>query len=172
MKEKMIIGISIVVIAALLRLVPHIPNVTPLAAMAFFGGAYLDRKWALILPLTALFISDLILGFHSTMPFVYGCFILSGCIGYLLRSHRTVPFLALGSLVSSTLFFIITNFGVWLTGTMYEKTLSGLMQSYVMGVPFFRNTLLGDGLYLTLFVSLFAVATVFVGRKAQRSASI
>src|SRR5882672_746656 len=80
----------VIVLAAFMRIVPHIPNITPVAAMALFGGAYLDKRWAFVFPLVVLFLSDLVLGFHDTMLFVYGSFLLTGGIGYLLRKHRRV----------------------------------------------------------------------------------
>lgn len=152
MKSKDFLSILIIItFAVILRLLPHPPNVAPIAAMALFGGAYLDRKYALLVPITAMFVSDLFLGFHNTILFVYGSFLLTGVIGLWLKSHRNVQPIALGSLASSMLFFLITNFGVWLVGGLYPKTLSGLIQSYVMALPFFRNTIIGDLFYSGLF---------------------
>lgn len=143
--------LSIIVFAVVVRLIPHPANVAPIAAMALFGGAYLDRKYAFVVPLVAMFSSDLFLGFHNTILFVYGSFLLTGVIGLWLKSHRNVQRITLGALASSMLFFLITNFGVWLVGGLYPKTLSGLIQSYVMALPFFRNTLLGDLFYTGVF---------------------
>lgn len=141
----------IIFFAVILRLIPHPPNFAPIAAMALFGGAYLDKKYALIVPLLALFISDIFLGFHSTMPFVYGSFLVIGLIGMWLKRHRTITNVVLGTLLSSILFFLITNLGVWLVGNIYQKTLEGLMQAYFYAIPFFRNTLAGDFFYTGLF---------------------
>ena len=143
--------VLIIGIAAVLRLVPHPANVAPIAAMALFGGAYLNKRYALIVPLVAMFLSDLFLGFHQTMPFVYGSFVLIGLLGLWLRKHKSIPTVLLAGIISSTFFFLITNFGVWLTGTIYAKSFSGLLSAYTMGLPFYRNTLLGDLGYITLF---------------------
>src|SRR3989344_6283573 len=78
----------IILIAVFLRLIPHPPNFAPITAMALFGGIYISKRYALFIPLLALFISDIFLGFHDTMIFVYGSFLVSGLIGLLLRNHR------------------------------------------------------------------------------------
>lgn len=145
--------IIVITCAVLLRLIPHPANMAPIGALALFGGAYVDKKYAFFLPLLALFLSDMILGFHSTMIFVYGSFLISGAIGYFLRKHKTFGVLTLGSLASSTVFFLITNTGVWLTtpSFVYAKSLSGYMHCLAMGIPFFRYTILGDLLYLGTF---------------------
>ncbi|MFZ1976711.1 MAG: DUF6580 family putative transport protein, partial [Bacteroidota bacterium] len=111
--RKLILGASLIFIAALSRLLPHPPNVAPIAAMALAGGVYFERRFALLIPLAALFFSDCIIGFHATIPYVYGCFIATGLIGMWLQSHKKAVFIAGGTLISSIIFFIVTNFGVW-----------------------------------------------------------
>ena len=133
-------------VAVSIRLLPHMPNFTPIAAMALFGGVYLNKKFAFVIPLAAMFVSDIFLGFHQTMPYVYGSFILAGVIGLWLKNHKSAKNIICASFISSILFFLITNFGVWAVG-WYPRTLSGLMQSYVMGIPFFKNTVFGDLCY-------------------------
>ena len=137
--------------ATLVRLLPHPPNFSPIAAMALFGGAYFSKKYALIIPLVVLFISDIFLGFHSTIPFVYGSFLITGLIGLWLKKHRDFKSILTGTILSSVLFFIITNFGVWLVGSLYQKNITGLIQSYVMAIPFFRYSLIGDFFYTGIF---------------------
>lgn len=141
---------SAILIAAISRLFPHIPNFTPIAAMALFGGVYFsDKRLALVIPLIAMLLSDIAMqvifgwGFHNTMIYVYLGFILTSLIGMMVR--RNVSFLSVtaGSILSSILFFIITNFGVWAAfGT--EMGITGLYTTYLMGIPFFAPTLLGD----------------------------
>lgn len=160
MKAKIINSISpfsVIVAAVLLRLVPHEPNVAPIGAMALFGGAYLSKKYALTLPILAMFVSDIFLGFHNTIGWVYGSFILTGLIGGLLRNRANPGNVLFASLSSSVLFYLITNFGVWFSGSMYPKDFSGLMQSYLMALPFFRNTLLGDLFYNGVFFGGYAI---------------
>jgi hypothetical protein len=154
-----IIGSTLIFAAALTRLLPHPVNFTPIAAIALAGGVYLDKRFALIVPLAALVLSDIFLGFHNTMFFVYGSFVLIGFIGLWLKSHKK-PLPVLGSvLLSSTLFFIITNFGVWLTGGgwFYAKTWQGLVECYILAIPFFRNTCLGDLVFTGVLFGLFEI---------------
>lgn len=143
--------LSIIVFAVILRLIPHPPNLAPIGAMALFGGTYLDRRYALIAPLIAMFISDLFLGLHTTMPFVYGSFFLTGLIGLWLRGRRKPRYIIGASFLSSLMFFLITNFGVWIATGMYQKNLAGLLEAYVLAIPFFRNTIIGDLLYTGVF---------------------
>src|ERR1035437_376830 len=79
----------IILFAVVLRLVPHVPNFAPISGMALFGGVYLNKKYALIVPLVAMFLSDIFLGFHDTIIFVYGSFIHTGLMGLWLRKHKT-----------------------------------------------------------------------------------
>jgi hypothetical protein len=150
--NKNIIPVATILLAVLFRMLPHPPNFTPIAAIAIFGGIYFPKKHAFVVPLLGLGVSDLFLGFHSTIPFVYGSFFITILIGLWLKSHKNAGFILGGTLLSSVLFFIITNFGVWLTGSMYSKDLTGLLESYILAIPFFRNTILGDIIYTGVFV--------------------
>lgn len=147
-----------ILIAALLRLVPHPPNFTPIGAMALFGGAYFGRHaLAFVAPLGSLLVSDAILGFHSGMPFVYASVGLIVLIGWAVRSRRTPIGIAAGAVASSILFFAVTNFGVWLSSGMYPPTASGLAACYVAAIPFFQNTLAGDLIFSALLFGGFAL---------------
>ena len=152
--QTVLFPLLMILFAVILRLLPHPANVAPIAAMALFGGVYLNKRYALIVPVIALFLSDIFFGFHTVMPYVYGSFILIGLIGLWLRKHKQVVPLIGATLASSLLFFLITNFGVWAEG-MYARDFSGLVQSYVMGLPFFRNTLLGNAFYVGVFFGSF-----------------
>ncbi|TVR42635.1 MAG: hypothetical protein EA394_02990 [Bacteroidia bacterium] len=135
-----------------MRLLPHYPNFTPIAAIALFGGAHLGRRWiAFMVPVIALFISDLFLGFHNMMVPVYLAFVLIVLMGSLLHNRIRIPYLIGGSLAGSILFFMITNFGVWVMTPYYPPTFTGLITSYTMAIPFFHTTLLGDLFYNTVF---------------------
>lgn len=147
-QKNVILSFVLLLIGIASRIIPHTPNFTAVGAIAIIAGAYLPKKFALIIPLLIMLISDSIVGFHTTMPWVYGSILLIG----LLSVYTGSKHLVIMPLVASILFFIITNFGVWASGTMYAKTLSGLLQSYAMGIPFFRGTLLGDSIFtLTLY---------------------
>ena len=139
--KTQIVIILFVVIAIIFRLVPHIPNVTPIAAAALFSGVYFtNKKYAFIIPLLAMFLSDLFLGFSGITLFVYAAFALVSYIGLTSKkvSIKTI-------LLSSISFFIITNFGVWLL--YYPKSFAGLVECYTLAIPFFRNSLIGDFVY-------------------------
>ncbi|MDZ4204077.1 MAG: DUF6580 family putative transport protein [Bacteroidales bacterium] len=155
--------IGVIMLSIVLRLLPHWPNFTPIAAMALFAGAYLKRKeLAFAIPVSAMLISDLFLGFHQTMIAVYVGFALIVGAGMLLRRHVHITTVVLASLGSSILFFLITNFAVWASGMVgYPMTGAGLMQSYVAAIPFFRNALMGDLLYNAVFFGSF----YFVSRR-------
>jgi len=161
--QSFIAVISIIAFGAVIRLLPHPPNFTPIAATALFGGAYLNKKYAFIVPLVAMFASDIFLGFHATMPYVYGSFLLTGGIGLWLKNHKNAKSIIGATLLSSILFFLITNFGVWATG-MYARNLGGLWESYIMGIPFFKNTVFGDLCYTGLFFGSYELIKSVIAR--------
>ncbi len=150
---------ALILVAALSRMLPHPPNVTAITAMALFGGVYLDRKHTFIVPLAAMLISDYFIGFYRGMEWVYGSFIAIGFIGLWLRSHRSIATTMGASVAGSLLFFIVTNFGVWISSQVtYPHTLAGLIECYVAAIPFFRNTVIGDLAYVGVMFGLFELA--------------
>jgi hypothetical protein len=146
--------------AALLRLVPHPPNFTPIGAMALFSGAYFSRKWlALAAPLGALLLSDFILGFYDGMIVQYAATALAVAIGWLaIGRKRTLPRIGGGAIASAVLFFLLTNFGVWATSGMYPHTVEGLGACYAAALPFFQNSLAGDFFWSAVLFGGFALA--------------
>ena len=145
--NKLIIP-SIIIFAAFTRLIPHPPNFTPIIAIGLFGGAYLqDRRLVLLIPLIAMLIADTFLGFHGTMVWVYSSLILISLMGILLKNRTTLKNCTVATLGGSLLFFLVTNFGVWIISGFYEKSLSGLLTCYSMALPFFHNTLVGSVVY-------------------------
>ncbi len=167
LKTRCFTLLGIILSAAAMRLVPHPPNITPIGAMALFGGVYFaTRRTAFLVPLAAMYLSDLALGFfiydfgwfHWFMPFVYASFVVTVCLGFLIR-HRLTPLTVGGAaLTGSVLFFIVTNFGVWLVSNLYPKTGAGLVSCYVAAIPFFRNTLAGNAFYTLVLFGSFALA--------------
>src|SRR3990167_3832661 len=149
----------IIGLAVAARLLPHPPNFAPIAAMALFGGAYLNPRYAILVPLLALFLSDFFIGFYSpvVMASVYGSFALVGLIGMWLRKRKSPGNVIAAAIGSSLLLFLITNFAVWAAGA-YARDLSGLVQSYIMGVPFLRGTLSGDLFYTAVFFGGYELA--------------
>jgi hypothetical protein len=145
--------------AAFVRLIPHPPNFAPIAAMALFGGAYFNKKWAAFLvPLTAMFVTDLFLGIHPTMWAVYLSFVLIVAIGMVMIKQKKVTNIFFASVTASVAFFIITNFGVWLSTPYYEKTGAGLIACFTAAIPFFHQTLLGDLFFVTIMFGLYELA--------------
>jgi hypothetical protein len=142
--------------AAFVRLLPHPPNFAPIAAMALFGGAYFNKKWAAFLvPLAAMFITDLIIGFHETMWAVYLSFALIVVIGMLMLKEKKIGNIFFASVISSVSFFIITNFGTWISMPIYEKTGVGLAACYTAAIPFFHQTLLSDLFFIGVLFGLY-----------------
>lgn len=137
--------------AALVRMLPHPWNFTPIGAMALFSGAtFRSRAVAFSVPLAALFLSDLWIGLHSLMWAVYSSFALSIVLGMWLRGRRRFVPIAGATFAGALLFFLITNWAVWLSGMTYPKTLAGLIACYVAGLPYFGNTLAGDAFYVAV----------------------
>lgn len=155
------IALAVMILAAAgLRLLPHPPNFTPIAAMALFGGAtFGDVRVAFLVPLAAMALSDAVLGFHALAPLVYGAFALIVLIGISIRRRRTLPWITLGALGGSVIFFLVTNFNfaIWGPHVLYPKTWAGMLAAYAAAVPFFRNTLLGDLTYTALLFGGFAL---------------
>ena len=140
LNKRFFVILGITLSAAAIRLVPHPPNMTPIAAMALFGGVYFaSRRAAFLIPLAAMYLSDLAIGFfvydfgwfHSFMPFTYISFVVTVCLGLLIRRRFTPLKLGCAALTGSVSFFLITNFGVWLVSGLYPKTIAGLGSCYV-----------------------------------------
>jgi len=148
--KRVLVLTALVVGAALTRLIPHPWNVTPIGAMALFGGAHFaDKRLAVLIPFGALLIGDVVTGFHRLMPFVYGGFALYIALGVGLRGRASALWVAGAVGAGGVLFFLVTNFGVWwLLGT-YPPTGAGLLACYVAGLPYLGATLLGDAIFST-----------------------
>ena len=171
-KPRFAVLIGMILVATLMRLIPHPPNFTPLTAMALFGGAcFADKRLAFLVPLMALFLSDLVLPADALMPVVYGSFALIVCLGFWLRRQRNATRVIGASIAGAVIFFILTNFGAWAVDTLhlYPKTMSGLIDCYVMAIPFFGNTLISSLLYSALLFGGLALAeSRFTGLREYR----
>ena len=162
---------AMIVAAALTRLLPHPPNFSPVEAMALFGGAYFaSRTMAMLVPLAAMLLSDVVLSmvnggsygfgnyFGSTSFWlVYGCIALSAVLGFGLRGKVSGARVLGFGLAGSVLFFLVTNFGAWLGSAMYPQNAGGLVAAYVAGIPFFQWTVLGTLFYAALLFGGFAL---------------
>ncbi len=168
MNKKIILILSLLIIGVLGRLIPHPPNVTPIIAIALLASHAFKNKWvAMLIPLTGMWISDLLINnylyagyydkfmfFSSGSLWVYGGILSAVLIGKVLIKHIKLSTVFLSSFSASFFFFIITNFGVWLSSMIYPKSLLGLVECYTLAVPFFGNALIGDLIYsVVLFTS-------------------
>ncbi len=151
LNPRFLVLLIIIVSVALVRFLPHPPNFTPILALAMFSGAYFtDKRYAYALAFGAMFLSDLALGLHTTMLFVYACFGLLVYYGIRLQNKSTNGRLmgaAAGSIGGPVVFFIVTNFGVWLTAGYYPLTFEGLTTAYVAAIPFFHYNLAATALF-------------------------
>lgn len=142
----------LVILGVFSRVMVHTPQFTALLAISMFAGLYLSRRKALIIPLIVMMITDLILGFHDTMIYTWGSIVLISLMGVWLKNHKNLLNVFAGSLASALIFFVITNFGAWLS--LYPRTWAGFAECYTLAVPFFRSTLLSTiGYSLVLYVA-------------------
>jgi hypothetical protein len=162
--------IGLIVLGVVSRLFPHPWNATPVMAIALFGGTYLSKRWAILLPLMIVAVSDVLIGWHDTIPFTWGAFVLTGMLAWWIRRSPSAFRIMASALSGSVLFFLITNFGVWVAGSLYPRTAAGLWHCYVAAIPFFRNTVIGDLIYTTVFFGGYALTTsLTVARQTSRS---
>ena len=135
--------IAFILLVSLYRIVPHLPNFTPVLAMALFSGAHFsDRRVALLVPMLCMLFADLIIGFHSTVLFVYLSIALLVFAGEWLQTRKTLAYTLAAAVFGSVTFFIITNFGAWLSlPGFYPRSVAGLLEAYIAAIPFYQNTL-------------------------------
>jgi hypothetical protein len=145
--------IGVVILGACARLLPHPWNFTPLIAIGLFAGNHARKtSTGMLATVSALALSDAVMGFYSGFWYVYGAMLIPVLLGRLIRNRSGVSAIAATALASSVSFFLITNFMVWATSQLYPHTIAGLTASYVAGIPFYQNQLLGDAFYtLALF---------------------
>ncbi len=151
-QEKAILFLLLLAVFA--TLAPHPANVSPIAALGIFSGTYIARKIFLLVPVVAIFITDMsTAGFYSLtlMTFVYLGLLCSSLSGrYLLANKRVLNRAPVAILLASLGFYLISNFGVWLI--QYPKTVSGILECYINALPFLGRSLLGNIAYGFLFL--------------------
>lgn len=157
-----LIGGFLIVLGILARFLPHSANFSPIGALALFAGFYLPKKWALIIPVLAMLVSDFFLGFYEpvVMVSVYFSFILTAFLASYLPKKQSWGKIAGLSVVSAILFFVLTNFAVWAFTPWYAKNLSGFNQCFLLALPFFKNTLLGNLFYTAGFFGLYEILQI------------
>jgi hypothetical protein len=167
MNNKFLTITTLIFGAAMLRLIPHAPNFSPIGAIALFGGAYLNRKFiAYLVPIMAMVLSDLFLGFYGPeMLITYAGFVASIFIGTQLKNKLNVINVAIGSMASSLVFFLITNFVFFYPTSLvplYTHDFAGIVNSYIAGWPFFQNTFASDLLYNSILFGGFYLLSINV----------
>ena len=153
------IALIIIVMGIVMRFLPHPANVAPVAAIALFAGTYLNKKYALWVPLVIMIITDMFIGLHDVILYTWGSFVFVALIGMWLKSNKRLLNVGLASVISSFSFFLITNFGVWVH--WYPRNLQGLISCYTLALPFYRNTFIGDIAYVVVFFGLYELAARF-----------
>lgn len=164
MNTRYIAAITLILVAAFSRLIPHPDNFTALGAMAIFAGSTLRNYRAFILPVVALWISDILLNnviyakyydgfvwFTGGFAWIAVPFVIAFFLGRLATIKNAKSFV-LPAAITPIIFYLVSNFGVWISGTMYPKTSAGLMMCYQAGLPFLRNDMLGMAFFLTIMV--------------------
>jgi hypothetical protein len=166
---EFLIAFTFIVIGVFLRLIPHAPNFTPITAIALFGGFYLSKKTALILPILAMFISDFFIGYYGLglMISVYGSFVLIVFLSFCFKKSKNWYTIGGGLVISAVLFFLITNFCVWVFTPWYTKTIAGFFQCYLMAIPFFRATLASNLFYGAIFFGAYETISLWLKQKVS-----
>lgn len=162
MKNKTLLIILIILVGAFSRIIPHPPNFTAIGAISILGGVYFGKKYlSFLIPIIAMLISDFILGYKIAIS-VYIAFMMIIPLGAMIKSKLSHSSIFRISIYASIVFFLITNFTAWLGNPMYPQSLSGLFLSYIAGIPFFINTLLGNFFFC---FSLFGIYEIVSKKK-------
>ena len=172
MKKNTILIIALVAIGILGRVIPHPYNFTPITAIALLSAHAFRNKWfAIGIPLISFWISDIIVNnfiyagyyesfriFSPGILWIYGSIACISLMGRFLLNKVSPSKIGLSSIAGSTIFFILTNFGVWAMSAMYAKSFTGLIQCYALATPFFGSAILGDLLYSAVLFSSYSFA--------------
>ena len=160
-------AVILITLGVVCRLLPHAWNFAPIAGIALFSGVYLGRRYAIALPIMAMLIGDLFIGFYEwqLMLAVYGSYAIIGLIGTLIKKHKSIEIVMASSIVASLIFFLVTNWAVWQFSPWYAKSLEGLTQCYILALPFFRNTLLGNFFYVSVLFGSYEVVMHWMRQK-------
>ena len=137
--------------AVVSRFLPHPPNFTAIGTSALYGGRYFNGPIKYFVPLGAMLLSDIFLGWHRTIPFVYGALLFNVWLGGRIARQPKWYNIIGGAAACSAVFYLVTNFGVWLIGAWYPHTTSGLINCYILALPFARWTLAGDMVFTVVF---------------------
>jgi hypothetical protein len=162
---------AMILLAAFSRIIPRIPNFSPLGAIGLFGAAHFQKKWlALVVPIAATWLSDLFINnviyaqyfpkftwFYSDFYWQYGSYLLIVFAALLIFEKINLKTMLAATITSTVIFFIVSNFAVWLGSNFYCQTFDGLITCYVAGIPFLKGTFLGDVVYCGVLFGGFAL---------------
>ncbi|MFA7653419.1 MAG: DUF6580 family putative transport protein [Candidatus Magasanikbacteria bacterium] len=169
-KQSLLAILFLLALGITTRFIPHPANFTAIGAIAMFSGLYLPRRWAIAGPILVMLISDIFIGFYAwqIMLSVYAGFTVMGLIGLKVRANKKITTVIGGTLLGSVIFYLVTNFMIWAFGTMYAHNFTGLIQSYTMAIPFFKNSLTGDIAYITILAGSYEMAMKIVNQYSKQ----
>ena len=176
---ELIVAAVLVSIGVVLRLIPHLPNFTPVLVISLFAGVYFSKKIALIVPIVTMLISDAFIGSYDlkVMLSVYSSLMLCSFLGFLVKKNKKWYTILGGSLSCAVLFYLITNFAVFAFTPWYPKNIIGLIDCYVLALPFFKYTILGNLFYAPVFFGIYEgvkslIAKTVNGYTAHKSTAV
>lgn len=175
LENKWLLVYLLVLVAVVSRLLPHPMNFAPIGAIGLFSGAYLQDKRAWLVPLVALFISDIFIGFYNpvVMLSVYASFAVGTLIGrYCLYSKRSVLRVVGAALSTATVLFVLSNFALWAATDFYPHTVAGLIACYVNAIPFYGNTIAGDLFYSFTLFGLYELVMRYLSKQQGSAQTI
>ena len=156
---KYVLILFLIFVGVMSRIYPYAPNFTPMLSIALLSGFYSKNKFFVLLPIFIMLISDIMIGNHAIVPWVYSSFILIFALGYLIKKS-SYSNIFIFSILSSVIFFVISNLGVWFTGG-YSYSFNGLIACYTAAIPFFKNTLISTVLYSAVIHSVVSVVSLY-----------
>jgi len=156
MKNDLMIPIIMMTLLIISRMISDIPNFTATIALIMFTSYLIrDKFQSVLVILVSQIISDLYIGIYSSMFFVYGAYVFIALLSPIIMNKLSFKSVLISSLVTPTIFYIVSNFGVWITGSTYPLSLDGLIMCYVAGIPFFDETLLSTVVFsVTIYVMM------------------
>ena len=156
MKNDLMIPVIMMTLLVISRMISDIPNFTATIALIMFTSYLIrDKFLSVLVILVSQIISDLYIGIYSSMFFVYGAYVFIALLSPIIMNKLNFKSVLISSLVTPTIFYIVSNFGVWITGSTYPLSLDGLIMCYVAGIPFFDETLLSTVVFsVTIYATM------------------
>ena len=163
MNDKVFYLVFFGIILALSRIIPHPQNFTPILASAIMAPMLIKDRWfGMAIPIVAMFISDIVIGFHPYQFVIYTTILTIALVSPMHKNYLYLGIMAIGS---SVWFFITTNFAVWIIWDYYPKTIEGLITSYTLAIPFFKNTVIST----ILFTGLFTISIKYLDKANNKT---